>query len=414
MITDNQKIKCPWCGEDISIDEVITNQIKEKALKSFKEEQLKKDEVIKKKEKEIEERENKLASEREGMEKEISDRIKIEKEELIREAKTQAKKEKEDELNILEDQIKKQGEELLKARKNELLIRKEKITLEEEKKAFELEKQRQLDEERRDIEKRAEEKAVENYQFKIAELNKKLGDASKANEDLKRKLEQGSQQSQGEVLELELEDILKREFIYDKILPVPKGVKGADIIHKVCDNRGNVCGHIIWESKRTKNWSEGWIQKLKDDQRDSKSDIAVIVSISLPDNVKSLTQKDNVWITNFESAIGLATALRTSLIQIAVTKAASVGKNEKMELLYSYLSGTEFKQRVEIIVETFMEMKRDIDKEKLYYEKKWAKQEKQTQKVIANTVGMYGDLGGLMGSELPQIKMLELPGESNE
>ena len=185
----------------------------------------------------------------------------------------QSKAEKE----ILEEKIKESTMRLNEAQKNEIEIRKEKNRLEQEKKDFELEKQRQLDEERKKIEEEAGKKAAEAERYKIAQLEKKLNDALRVNEEQRRKLEQGSQQSQGEVLELELEDLLKQKFLHDEIIPVAKGVGGADVIQKVIDHLGRFCGQIVCESKKTKAWSEGWIQKTKDDQRRIKADLAVIV-----------------------------------------------------------------------------------------------------------------------------------------
>lgn len=314
------------------------------------------------------------------------------------------------EKKILEDQLKEKDAKLDEAQKNEIEIRKEKNRLEQEKKDFELEKQRQLDAERKKIEEEASKKAAEAEHYKIAQLEKKLTDALRVNEEQKRKLEQGSQQTQGEVLELALEELLKREFPQDEIVPVPKGVTGADIIQKVMDKSGKLCGQIAWESKKTKGWQEGWIQKLKDDQRNIKADLAVIVSTILPENVTGFIFRDGVWICDVKLALALAMSLRINLLNVARERALSVGKNEKMEVLYAYLTGVEFKQRVEAIVETFTTMQDGLKKERLAYEKIWSEREKQIQKVVTNTVGMYGDLSGLV--TLPQIKMLELsPGE---
>jgi hypothetical protein len=306
----------------------------------------------------------------------------------------------------LEDQLKEKDVKLDEAKNNEIEIRKEKNRLEQEKKDFELEKQRQLDIERKKIEEDANKKAAEYQQYKIAQLEKKLTDALRANEEQKRKLEQGSQQTQGEVLELALEELLRREFPQDEIAPVPKGVTGADIIQKVMDKSGRLCGQIAWESKKTKGWQEGWIQKLKDDQRSIKADLAVIVSATLPESVTGFVFRDGVWICDVKLTLALALSLRINLLSVARERSLSVGKNEKMEVLYAYLTGVEFKQRVEAIVETFTMMQDSLKKERLAYEKIWSERDKQIQKVVKNMVGMYGDLSGFV--TMPQIKMLEL------
>lgn len=497
MNSNKQKIKCPKCGELISIDDVLTHQIEERIKKELAEGNRAKTAEITKQRKELEEQKNKLEETQRNSQIEVNKRVakKLSAEKIVlwKKAQTEAGKQKTAEIEILEEQIKERDKKLTEAttqvltaradrqrleddKKNfelekvkqiegerkeiekqafaraikqneidtsnlqrrlaeveqdkdterkmleeqlvekegklreanekELALRKEKNELEEDKRNFELEKQRQLDGERKKIAEDANKKATEEQQYVIAQLKKQLSDATTAKDDLARKLEQGSQQTQGEVLELELEKTLKAEFPYDEILPVPKGVSGADIIQKVIDRSGRPCGQIVWESKKTKGWNEGWIQKLKEDQRAIKAELAVIVSIALPEDVKGFAFRDNVWVCDIKLATALATALRINLESITREKAMSVGKNEKVEVLYAYLTGVEFKQRVEAIVEAFTSMDEGLRKERIAYEKIWAEREKQIRKVISNTVGMYGDLSGLV--TLPQIKRLEL------
>jgi hypothetical protein len=208
--------------------------------------------------------------------------------------------------------------------------------------------------------------------------------------------------------------MLGRKFPSDQFLPVPKGVNGADIIQKVVDKYGQICGTIVWETKRAKNWVDGWVPKLKDDQRNQKAEIAVLVTMMLPKEIKNFSVKDGVWVSDFGSVIGLATALRSGLINVSAVKQASVGKNEKMEFLYNYLSGIEFKQKIEAIVESFTAMKSDLEREKRAMTKIWETRDKQISRVVDNTVKMYGDLTGLMGKALPKIDLLELPEGDND
>ena len=409
-MTDS-KITCPTCGEEISIDEVFTSQIEIRVKKEFESKQKIKEQEFIAKEMELRKREQDVDKNKKAVDilvaEKVASQINQEKVGLWKKAQVEADKKKIAEVKILEEQLKQKDLKLTEAQDKELAIRKEKNRLEEEKKEFELEKLRQLDDERKKISEEAAKKATEEKQFIISQLEKKLTDVTKAKDELARKLEQGSQQTQGEVSELELEDVLKVEFPQDEIIPVPKGIKGADIIQKVCDRVGRFCGQIIWESKKTKAWSEGWIKKLKDDQRSIKAELAVIVSAVLPDDVKSFAFRDGVWICDVKIAVALATALRINLEAVARERAMSVGKNEKMETLYTYLTGVEFKQRVEAIVEGFSEMQEGLNKERKFFEANWAKREKQIQKVISNTVGMYGDLSGL--AAMQPIKMLELP-----
>lgn len=405
-----QKIKCPNCGVLISIDDVLSHQIEEKIKKEIETAQKEKEEELIKKAEYLKEKEAKITENKKNLDsivaEQVEENLAKEKIILLKKAKTDAEKEQNAKTALLEEELRNKDEKLKSAIKNEVELRKEKMRLEEDKQSFELEKMRQLEEAKKTIIEEASKKANEEQQYVIAQLKKQLSDATKAKDDLARKLEQGSQQTQGEVLELKLEEILKSEFPQDEILPVPKGITGVDIIQKVINRSGKLCGQIAWESKNTKTWSEGWIQKLKDDQRAIKADLAVIVSEVLPDDVKGFVFRDGVWICDVKLITALAIALRINLESIYRERVMSLGKNDKMEILYTYLTGIEFKQRVETIVEAFINMENGLRKEKMAYQKIWAERETQLKKVINNTIGMYGDLSGLV--TLPQIKMLEL------
>ena len=282
------------------------------------------------------------------------------------------------------------------------------------KKEVESEVEKRLDAQKKTIEDEAKSKAEEEYSSKLLEKEGLIKNLTKQLSEAKRQAEQGSQQLQGEVVELELENTLKENFPCDLIKPVNPGVKGADILQRVHSPTGQECGILIWESKNTKNWSDKWISKLKDDQRDVKAASAVLVSAALPDGISHFGNVEGVWVTDFHSALGIATVLRESLIQVSAARRAAEGKNEKMEMLYSYLSGTDFKQRVEPIVESFIAMRDDLEREKRATESAWSKREKQIQKVVRSVAGMYGDMQGIIGATLPKIEYLELPASSTE
>lgn len=201
---------------------------------------------------------------------------------------------------------------------------------------------------------------------------------------------------------------MRSAFVYDDIKPVAKGVRGADVLHTVISQLGVECGKIIWEFKRTKTWSHDYIPKLKDDMREAKADVAVIETVTMPKSVERIGNVDGVWVCDVQSAIGLATALRQGLLDIARTRSAADGKNEKMEIVYDYLAGNEFRQRVTAIVETFITMKQDLDKEKNAMLKLWSQREKQIERLTLNTIKMYGELHGIIGNSLPSIPSLEL------
>ena len=286
-----------------------------------------------------------------------------------------------------------------------------------------LRKQRELDDAKREldltIEKRvqsdlgvareqAKKEAEEAERLKVAEKDHTIRSLQKNVEELRRKLEQGSQQLQGEVQELELEELLATKFPLDQIRPVPKGEHGGDVVHHVVNPLGQPCGTILWESKRTKNWSDGWLVKLRHDQRAAKAEVSVIVSQVLPKGMETFGLVDRVWITHPRAALPVAVTLRHSLIEIMAARKASEGQQTKTEMVYEYLTGPRFRLRVQAIVEAFSSMQGDLDKEKKAITRQWAKREEQIHRVMQATVGMYGDLQGIAGKTLQEIEGLEL------
>ena len=227
-------------------------------------------------------------------------------------------------------------------------------------------------------------------------------------EDLKRRAEQGSQQLQGEVQELALENLLRIKFPLDGIEPVPKGEYGGDILHRVIGISGQIGGTILWETKRTKNWSDTWLSKLREDQRIAKAEVAVIVSHVLPKDVDSFEMVEGIWVTNLRTFLPVAVILRQSLLDLAVARQVSDGQQTKTEMVYQYLTSSRFRHRVEAIVEAFSTMQEDLDKERKVIMKQWAKREEQIMRVMGATVGMYGDLQGIAGKSLQEIEGLEL------
>jgi len=279
--------------------------------------------------------------------------------------------------------------------------------LKREKEDLKVDMLKQLASEEEKIRNEAQKKAEEEQHGKIAEKDKQLTDALKELEDMRRKLQQGSQQTQGEAFELEFENLLHLTFPNDKISPVGKGVRGADIVQEVWDSKGNYNGKILWELKNTKTWQEGWIEKLKADKRTINAQEAVIISEILPVAMTVAGYHNGIWVTNRTFVITLASTLRAKLIEVFYAKQSVQAKDGKMELMYTYLSGTEFKHRIEAIVEAFTNMQNEIEKEKRYFMNKWSRDEKNIRMVIDNTFGMHGDLKAIIGRTLPQIKGLD-------
>ncbi|MFX1521572.1 MAG: DUF2130 domain-containing protein, partial [Promethearchaeota archaeon] len=404
---NEQTIKCPNCGEEIPLTAALTHQIKESVHKEYEGEFKNREEALKAKAK-------KLESEKEAFEKEIEERLKEETEKLIKTAKKEAEESMQTQLKDMEAQISEKDEKIKQARDIELKLRKQAREIEAAKNELELEVQRQLDKEREKIKREAIEVFTEEHRLKDKDKDKKISDMEKLIAELKRKAEQGPIQAQGEVMELDLEAVLADRFPTDEIAPVPQGMRGADIVQRVYTKSGQHCGTIVWEAKRTKNWSNDWIPKLKKDQRALKAEVAVIVSQVMPEDVQTFGQKDGVWVTNLGLAGNLAEALRLNLLSLAQAKIAAVGKGEKMEILYNYLCGSEFRQKVEAIVEAFVELQKSLEKEKKALISIWSQREKQLEKVLFSTAGMYGDMQGIIGASLPEIKQLSLESEENE
>jgi hypothetical protein len=325
------------------------------------------------------------------------------------EAKEKAKAEVSLELKDLREQAAENKNKIEQYQEKELALLRKNRDLEEWEKNMALEVARQVAAESRFIEDKTAKRVTEEYRLKELEHEKQMSDLKKQIDDWKRKAEQGSQQRQGEVVELELEASLRSLFPSDEILPVQKGVKGPDILQKVKDGFGRECGIILWESKQTKAWSKDWVQKIKEDQRQAKAEIAVIASRILPQEIANFGGIDGVYITNFECIFGVAGVLRAQLIEVSATKRSLVGTNESMEVIWKYIHGTAFKQHVEAILAGFSAMKANLDKEKKAMTRIWAEREKHIEQVVYNTVGMYGDLQGLAGGSMPAVESLELP-----
>lgn len=401
-----QTIVCPNCKKRIPVSEVLTHQIESELRKNF-------ETKAKEHDKEVQANfERKLSTETARAEKQaridFEKRLSEEKSRLEKKLQKVAEEKFSDELTDLKKQLREKEKQSVELKKQQADVQKLQNQLASREKSIEAEIKKKVEMASRKAESETEKRIELEHRTRELQLEKKLSDAKRQASELKRKLEQSSQQAQGEVIEIELEKVLKRAFPEDEIEPVAKGKSGADVLHRVY-NAGQYCGTIIWESKNTQNWSKAWLGKLRTDQRRAKAELAVLVSMTLPKDVLHFAQVDGVWVTEFPLILGVATALRINLAQAALMKQSSKGKHEKMELLYEYLSSTEFKHRIEGIVESFRSMQDDLDKERQTTERQWAKREKQIQLVVQNVAGMYGDMQGIVGQSLPKIRRLELP-----
>lgn len=412
-------IVCPKCGAEIKLTESLAAPLIESTRKQFQEQLARKDSDIAAKEKAVREKEKRVAETQNKLDEAVAEQVAEQlKKDRSRIAAEEAKKarlaasgdldQKTQELAELQEVLQQNNEKLAEAQKAQAELIKKQRELDDAKREMELTIEKRVQSGLEATRDQARKEAEESLNLKVAEKDETINSMKRQIEDLKRRAEQGSQQLQGEVQELELESILTARFPFDNIEPVPKGEFGGDALQRVVSPTGQACGTILWESKRTKNWSDGWLTKLRDDQRTAKAEVAVIISQALPKNVETFDLIDGVWVTHPRSAIPVAMVLRNTLIEIAAARSAMDGQQTKTEMIYHYLTGPRFRQRVEAIVEAFSSMQDDLNKERKAITKQWAKREEQINRVMQSTVGMYGDLQGIAGQSLQEIEGLEM------
>jgi hypothetical protein len=282
-----------------------------------------------------------------------------------------------------------------------------KRALDDEKRAMSLAIETQVQDKLLSVRNEAQQEVKLELQLKVKEKELTITAMQEQIEKLKERSEQGSEQRQGEALEIILEELLREKFPSDEIEPVAKGVHGGDILHHVKNDAGQRCGTILWESKRTKAWSDGWLSKLRDDQRQAEAAVALIVSKTLPKNVKNFELIDGVWVSDFQCLVPLAAMIRQSLIDLTAARRMSEGQNSKMASVYQYLTGPQFRNHMTAIIEKFNDMKEDLATEQNAMQKLWKKRNKQIEGVLGATAGMYGDLQGIAGRTLQEIEGLD-------
>jgi hypothetical protein len=401
-------ITCPNCKTEIKLTESLAAPLVESTRRQYEQQLAAKDADIR-------QREAAIARAQESIDEQVETKLATARAAIVTAEAQKARTTVADEIarvqqekTAVEELLEDRNAKLLAAQKTELDLRKERQQLQDEKDQFELTKQQAIDAERTKIREMAQKDADDQSRLKIAEKDKTINDLQVKLQAALRQAEQGSQQLQGEVQELELESMLRSAFPQDSIEPVPKGEHGGDVIHKVAGPNGQHCGTILWESKRTKAWSDGWLGKLRDDQRAAKAEIALIVTQTLPKDVETFNLIDGVWVTDHRCAIPVAIALRHSLIELAAARQAGEGQQTKMELIYQYLTGSRFRHRIEAIVEKFADMHNDLDKERKTMTKLWARRAEQIRCVVESTAGMYGDLQGIAGKTLQEIEGLDV------
>ncbi len=415
-MTTEPTIICPNCSAEIKLTESLAAPLIQTVRREYEAKMAQKEADVSKREAEVRAQQEAVKNAQKAIEDQVAEKLKTERAAIAEEEARKAKlasasdlEAKTKEVGELQEVLKQRDEKLKEAQQAQADLLRKQRELDDAKRELDLTVEKRVQTSVEEVRQKAKQEAEEGLKLKVAEKEAQISSMQRQIDDLKRKAEQGSQQLQGEVLELELETTLSTKFPLDSIEPVAKGEFGGDVLQRVVGPMGQPCGAVLWESKRTKNWSDGWLPKLRDDQRAAKAEVAVLVSNAVPKDIDTFGQIDGVWITQPRFAMPLVIALRQSLIEVASTRQAQEGQETKMELVYQYLTGPKFRHRVEAIVEKFSDMQADLDRERKTMTRLWAKREAQIQGVIESTVGMYGDLQGIAGRALQEIEGLEIP-----
>ena len=421
-------ITCPNCKTEIRLTESLAAPLIAATRQQFELKISQKDAEIAQREKSVRDKEKQIAESKKTLDEQIatrvSEQLQSERARILQEESHKAKQAsaaelegKSRELLELQEILKSRDEKLAEAQKAQADIIKKQRELDDAKRELELTVEKRIQDGLSEARNQAKREAEDGLKLKVMEKDQTIASMQQKIEELKQKAEQGSQQLQGEVQELELEAILRAKFPFDSIDPVPKGEFGGDALQRVVSASGQPSGTILWEFKRTKNWSDGWLTKLRDDQRTAKAEVAVIVSQALPKGIETFDIVDGVWIVHPRVTLPVATILRQSLMDVSLARQTGEGQQTKTEMIYQYLTGPRFRHRIEAIVEAFSTMQEDLTAEKKAIQRQWAKRQIQIDNVMQSTVGMYGDLQGIAGKSLQEIEGLSLttlPNPNNE
>jgi hypothetical protein len=418
-------IICPKCKTEILLTESLAAPLIDATRRQFELKLSQKDEEIAQREQAVRDKEKQVAEAGRALEQQVADQVAEQlAKERVRVIAEESKKArlagaaeletKAREVAELQDILREREGKLAEAQNAQAELIKKQRELDDARRELELTVEKRVQDGLGEVRSRAKREAEEGLKLKVMEKDQTIASMQKKIEELKQKAEQGSQQLQGEVQELELEGLLRAKFPFDSIEPVAKGEFGGDALQRVVGASGQPSGTILWEFKRTKNWSDGWLTKLREDQRTAKADISVLISQALPKGVETFDLIDGVWVTHPKAALPLAAALRDTLLQVSIARQVTEGQQTKAEMVYEYLTGPRFRQRVEAMVEAFTCMKEDLDKERKVIMKQWAKREIQIERVMGATVGMYGDLQGIAGKSIQEIEGLDLKALSFE
>ena len=412
-------IHCPHCTGEIKLTESLAAPMLAASRTEFEKRLREKDAQVLQRESELQAREQSILQQQAKLQEqvaaEVQARLQSERAQLIAQESQRIRAENaaqmlasQEQAAQLQARLATQEAKLAQAQKTEAEFLKSQRALEDERRELELTVEKRVQENLASVKARAKSEAEEVLKLQITERELTISSMQQKIAELKQKAEQGSQQLQGEALELNLEQRLREQFMHDNIEPVAKGELGADLRHLVLAPSGQQCGTLLWEIKRTKAWSNDWIPKLKDDLRRDRADIAILVTQTLPKGIETFGLQDGVWVCSLSHALALGMVLRQGVQQVHTARQLAQNQGSKQELVYQYLTGTQFKQRIESLVETFSSLHEDLQKERTAISRQWAKRQTQIDKLMLATTGMYGDLQGIAGKALEQIDGLGL------
>ena len=411
-------IKCPNCGTNIDVQDILSHQLEEEIKQKYQqqiiEEKKRFESQFANLNRAKEEFEQKKKQENELFKERLEKQLKEEKLEIEAKLKAKLNEEQAEQFEALQKELNEKSEKVKELNRSKAEIEKLKREKSELKEAAEADAQRKLNETlatEKDKIRKAEE---ERNEMRFKEMQKQLEDQKRLTEEMKRKQEQGSMQLQGEVQELAIEEFLASQFPLDNIEEIKKGARGGDCLQTVNTRQLQNCGTIYYESKRTKDFQPKWIEKFKADIRDKGADIGVLVTEVMPTDLERMGMKDGIWICDYNEFKGLSAVLRQSIIQLSTALGSQENKGDKMNMLYDFLTGNTFRMQVEAIVEGFTQMKSDLESEKRSMQRIWKQRDKQIEKVITNTIDMYGSIKGIAGNAIQTVKALELGAGDDE
>lgn len=403
------KIKCPNCGYSFDVEEALSGELEAQIKAEYEKKINEQADKFKLERKKLEEQKKLLEAEKERQNELIKTELAKALEKEKKKIEQSTFEQYEDQLRYLKEENEKRRSENKALKQKEVSLMRQEAALKEKEEELKLNVEKQILKGQREIEEKAKAKEREKFELEKIELHKKIEDTKKLAEEMRRKAEQGSMQLQGEAQELALEELLTKTYPYDIIQEVPKGVKGADCIQYVKNSFQQNCGSIVYESKRTKSFSNKWIDKLKQDQITCKADIALLVTETMPSEMDKFSERDGIWICSFREVLSVSLVLREMLIKINSVKKSQENKGDKMELLYNYLTSNEFVQNVKRIIENYDDMIEQLNYEKKAMHKLWGQREKQIWVVQENLSSLFGSIKGIAGKELDTSNLLELP-----